>query len=124
MYIYRSKDVMNIPLISKDEEQVTRLSLVKNLIFEESIGFDGVPIEKIDKKIEILEISLKEFSFGENIFTRSNQIWSQFVNRTSKYKYDGLIYTPINLPVGFSDSLNYDLNTNNTWFMNLKWKPP
>ena len=61
---------------------------------------------------------------GEEIFNRSKHIWDKFLNRTSSYKYDGLIYTPCDLAVGYDDTLDFDLKTNITWFMNFKWKPP
>ena len=42
------------------------------------------------------------------------------------YKYDGLIYTNINYPVGYDENnvWDYDTNTHRTWKSNLKWKPP
>lgn len=61
-----------------------------------------------------------------DIFQNSYKIWTEYLNHKSKYKYDGLIFTPAKMPVGYKKNaeINYDLNTGTTWSLNFKWKPP
>ena len=46
-------------------------------------------------------------------------------NINARYYLDGLIYTPANLPVGYTkNKYNYNLKQGTGWNLNLKWKPP
>ena len=44
--------------------------------------------------------------------------------KKTPYKYDGLIYTPMYLPAGYSNSDDFMLLSGKTWTANFKWKPP
>ena len=127
---WADEDVQNLPLVSKDTSITTRLGLSQTILDNIELEYNEqrftINSQEHSKYSNILDISLKEFSFGkgEEIFNRSKHIWDKFLNRTSSYKYDGLIYTPCDLAVGYDDTLDFDLKTNITWFMNFKWKPP
>ena len=121
-YIVNDNDVKNLPLISENNDD-TRIAHANNIVLKLQEA------ELIDENVfsPKLEINVKHFEIAtnlSNIFDKSNIIWNNYTSKLSDYKYDGLIYTPINEPVGYNDdNLDYDINTNNTWFRNKKWKP-
>lgn len=78
-----------------------------------------------------LPIFLKKFHFSDlneasnnSIFELSRKCWEPFKSGLSSYKYDGMIYTPMLYPAGYSEKINsYDLLQGKTWEYNYKWKP-
>ena len=92
----------------------------------------------------MLKVYPKKFYYSNNddssIFNLSEICWRPYTNGTANYKYDGLIYTPMYIPVGYSNSFKTIFNTlsdkrrekgitfntlpGNTWNLNFKWKPP
>ena len=80
-----------------------------------------------------LQVSCKTFYYAgsmshpesTSIFELSRDCWQNFALGNSPYKYDGLIYTPMLLPVAYEPKdPDYDLFRGKTWFWNFKWKPP
>lgn len=99
--------------------------------------------DKLDIKTRLNEMNLvveninngnircKIFYYGDNIFDLSKKCWNTQITDENDsivgkntYKYDGLIYTPMYLPIGY-DFKNYFFNlfTSTTWRFNYKWKP-
>ena len=65
----------------------------------------------------------------ESIFQLSKRCWSTYTEGRSPYTYDGLIYTPMHLPVGYmpprgKKTPDWHILPGKTWAYNLKWKPP
>ena len=71
-----------------------------------------------------LTIKVKRFlDVTHNFSKQCETIWKNTPD--SIYKYDGLIFTSMDEPVGFNPYNNdYDLDTSITWYSNIKWKPP
>ena len=123
-------DTKKLPFMSHlSLTQDTRHNILKNFVENINNDIDFVDSsDSIDKLT--LNISSKQFYLynkdedNSTIFKYSDTIWSKFKNSQSQYKYDGLIYTPADHPVGFDENnINFDLNTGKTWDLNLKWKP-
>ncbi len=118
-YIYDDIDTTNLPLISKNNDDNTRLKYA-NLFLKQTEG-------NIINNISNLEIFLKEFliaTSNSNIFEKTKKIWDKYKSGVINYKLDGTIYTPVYAPVGFNDeNYNYDITIHKTWNKNLKWKP-
>jgi SAM-dependent methyltransferase len=116
-YIYDNKDVSTLELISEKPDIKTRLGTADEYI--KSIPFSDNPND--------INIFVKEFRIGgldKNIFQQTNLIWSKYTNGLTKYKLDGTIYTPRDVPVGFKENdYDYDIRINTTWNSNIKWKP-
>lgn len=116
-YIYDNRDISSRELISNDPSIKTRLGIVDEYI--KSMPFSINPNN--------ISIFVKEFRIGgldKNIFQQTNLIWSKFKNGLTKYKLDGTIYTPRDVPVGFKETdYDYDIRINTTWNSNIKWKP-
>ena len=129
LYTLGGEDKKHLPFISDSETDITRIKLCKDLIENLNITYkDEESILNDSTLFDKLSISLKNIyiaNSGLSIFSRANEVWSKYINMTSDYKYDGLIFTPANLPLSYSsESIDFDLHVNKTWFMNLKWKPP
>ena len=93
-------------------------------------------IDKINTLISTKSLIIKSKKFyylgsteypsrtNKSIYTLSKICWDLYKKRKSPYKYDGLIYTPMYLPVGYNNTNDYLLLLGRTWLANLKWKPP
>jgi hypothetical protein len=121
-----------------DEAKIQRLSsgiifTMKKFYFGDVVQYD----EDVDKEILRLENELKGLNEDESrydelvsyidklkadtlIFEHSKLI----LEKRHPYKTDGLIYTPINLPVGGSFDFNKKARFDGRWFDCFKWKPP
>lgn len=115
VYLNNSKDTKNLPLMDGEKN---RYGILNNII------------EKINMENSIYEISSKRFEKGnyDVIKVKSREIWDEFKNGKTKYKYDGLIFTPLKMPVGYNNTTYYDTNRlvngiEQTWHLNFKWKP-
>ena len=140
MYIFNGIDVKYLPLYTNSTKKKSRLKYV-NVFLSDSENSDNLYMDtnKLVYKSnpitgtnnEMLDISQKKFYYSwkkksnHDLFAHSETIWKNFMENNSIYKYDGMIYTPINDPVCFNNkSLDYDLFTHTTWSKNIKWKPP
>ena len=129
LYFKNNKSTLDLPLLSEDHVINTRISNLNDVIdkLKTSMLYYGNNYSNSElNKEELLDISVKHFEIGQGtqLFNKSANIWNVFIEGISQYKYDGLIYTPINRPVGYSNNDHYDLEVGKTWFMNIKWKPP
>ena len=126
IYFFKNVDVRERVLYKskeKDEKEKTRYELLIDVIKM----FNTDLKEADDNDIIKIKIKMKNFLFGDyavsgdKIFRESSKIYEN--KNKLVYKIDGLIYTPINLPVGgmFPDDKAHN---NRTWNNVLKWKPP
>ena len=140
MYIFNGKDVKDLPLHTASSKKKSRLHYVNNFLSDSDTSdtlhmdirkllYKSNPITTLTDSI--LDISQKKFYYSwkkkskQDLFTHSDTVWKTFMEDSSIYKYDGIIYTPINDPVCFNEkSVDYDLFTNTMWSKNIKWKPP
>lgn len=68
-----------------------------------------------------------EGATSTSIFELSEKCWAPFLAGISPYTYDGLIYTPMHLPVSYPGSRvqsQWQYLRGKTWEWNFKWKPP
>lgn len=93
---------------------------------EEADGNKGPETTELETHSLPISLELKTFLLGgENIYKASKQIWDEFKQRKTRYYMDGLIFTPANMPVGFSQKdWQWILAEGRTWSANFKWKPP
>jgi mRNA (guanine-N7-)-methyltransferase len=135
IYIDNFESTIHLPLISENEEDNTRIKILNNVISSIKpymkykkqnyvIKLRWINHD-IDLQYKLMIIGAKHFEIGKGteLFKKSSKIWKEFTEGRSRYKYDGLIYTPIDYPVAYKQNINYDIETGNTWFMNIKWKP-
>lgn len=109
IYYLKGENVSKYPLIK--ETGKTRLNLMKEFIK------DGFTKEINNNMI----IKAKDF-YHKKIFKDAKKILENFKNKDD-YKIDGLIYTPINLPVGgYAEDDQPKLS--GSWNRVFKWKPP
>ena len=140
-YIFNGKDIKHLPLKHPKPSTESRINYVTAFLSSEedidkrSILYKGEPID--DYTSDIVRISKKKFLYSypkvsksskktvNHLFKHSKELWETFTSSLSEYKYDGLIYTPSDTPVAFTNnSCDYDLYTHTTWSKNIKWKPP
>ena len=126
IYFRSNNDIKKLPFMSRIDNVDTRLNELINLLKDSSNDFTVDTHERSSLEIKIKDFYLytKDYDQDSKIFHDSNIVWSKFKNSETEYKYDGLIYTPSDHPVGYdNNNYNYDLNTGKTWDLNLKWKP-
>jgi hypothetical protein len=105
----------------------------KKFYFGDVIEYD----EDVDKEIIRLETELKaidkDSSQYDNLLKYINKLKADskifehsklILEKSFPYATDGLIYTPINLPVGGSFDANKKPRFDGRWFDCFKWKPP
>ena len=102
----------------------------KKFYFGDVVDYDA----SVDKDIIRLEDQLKSLDeTGDDlvkyidtlkadnaIFEESRKVY----NKDYVYKIDGLIFTPINLPVGGSYDSDKKTKFDGRWYSQFKWKPP
>jgi len=109
-YYINGEDIRHLPLIGTGgaKEKPSRLSFVdmvlKNLGNQKEIQFNK-----------------KKFYYS-NIFENSKTILNS--EKSYPYHIDGLIYTPMYLPVGGMTMDDIPEKPANTWKLAYKWKPP
>jgi len=133
LYFNNGIDTKKLPLIS-EEPKDTRIMQLNKLIDDLSNNIEIVNVNSLSgidysegvESSAVLKIESKKFEIGlgEQIFSKSKKIWDKYKNHSSSYKFDGLIFTPCDNPVGYSSSPDFDINISATWKQNLKWKPP
>ena len=131
LYFIQGQDVRNRQLNRSDTDkengiQESRLEVLDNLLTN---------IEFVDKE-ETNTISfnwkMKDFYYGDigesgdgrKIFKESKKLIDKIKNGDFEYETDGLIYTPIKLPVGGIVQGVTPNSTGITWNACFKWKPP
>jgi SAM-dependent methyltransferase len=120
-YMVNEKDVRMLPLVSSaDTDQESRIDLANKVIA--SIDTSVVPLDV--KKFYEYNVDGTD---PMGVFARSKMLWETYLagGFTSKYKLDGLVYTPRDMPVGFEPSrFNWSTQWGARWNYNMKWKPP
>jgi hypothetical protein len=109
MLYAKGLDIRNKPLESFGTKQSSRLQYLREFVTELNEDIK-------DKKVTgSIKIAVKPYLFGngEEIFLRSNQLWSK--KASMPYHVDGMIYTPGTEPYP---------STGRTWPQLFKWKPP
>ena len=124
VYFNANIDTKHLPFMTNSEDDNTRINNLINIT--KDINTECLYTDTHTTDLT-LNISTKEFKLAvaeSNVFNKSKIIWEQFTFGSAEYKYDGLIYTPADKPVGYNNmDINYDLYTGKTWELNLKWKP-
>jgi hypothetical protein len=113
IYWENSIDVRIFPLVSENSKAPSRLQTMNTLISKIKDNFSS-------KNIDIF---VKEFKYGQNIFTYCDEIMTNKILGKFNYKIDGLIFTPQKYPVGGSHTGDVPESTG-TWNKVYKWKPP
>lgn len=112
VYFYDDKDVCGLPLISDNDNEESRLSLMTAFY------------DKFKGRFTNTLIHVKKFYHsGPNIFEVSKSLINKINSNNFIYRIDGIIYTPKSLPVGgLYKSSKPDAF--GTWTKVFKWKPP
>jgi mRNA (guanine-N7-)-methyltransferase len=113
IYWDNSTDVRALPLVSTDKKAKTRELAMKTFVAKTKERFASHDID----------MRMKEFRFGEDMFADCKHILDQNVLGKYEYHIDGLIFTPQHLPVGGSYKDDVP-DTTGTWNKVFKWKPP
>lgn len=110
-YYVQGNDIRSLPLVGIKD---SRLSNVTNVL------------EKVSSKFEKEDITIytKEFLFGDNIFGKTDEILKKIKIKAYPYSIDGVIYTPMYIPVGGMFLEDKPDKPSGTWPMVFKWKPP
>lgn len=135
IYMYGETDVMSYPFMTvkdmerreTDEPSYTRYGHAQRVL--KLAKFHSTQSKH---EMHTLNVKMKEFRYFDGktqptrtLFTCSKAIWSKTLAKTNEYKYDGLVFTPALLPVGFEATKQlYNFNIGRTWTYNYKWKPP
>ena len=145
MYFIQGQDIRNRQLNRTDYDverkvPISRLELLDNFLKDtELIDINQQTIEQeeegeIDEDIQNSQIVFtwrrKDFYYGDigssgnKIFKESKILLDKINSGGFNYETDGLIYTPVKLPVsGYVEGIAIE-NTGITWNACFKWKPP
>ena len=113
IYFMKGTDIRMYEFINESKQN--RL-FVLNMIVKK-LKFDSIV-----SSTDVLDISVKQFYKGENIFADCSSIFKT-INELD-YETDGLIFTPTNYGVGVEDIDSEPVNKKKTWLRSFKWKPP
>lgn len=123
-YFMNGEDVRQLPLYTPDKEIKldSRLDNIRSFMKE---------FKRIDKKEPTrVKIFMKDYKFGDinkagdTIFKKCHDIWKNIHKERYEYDIDGLIFTPIKLPVGGKYDKNDKFYSGRSWSQLFKWKPP
>ena len=119
---YYNKDICSLNLMNDSDDSDTRLSFAKKFVKNYLL----TPLTTDINSRTLIKV--KEFykaSSDSNIFQQTKKIWDN--KDAFSYHLDGVIYTPTNCPVNFTDTgknkEDYFIFQNQTWYKNIKWKP-
>ena len=132
--IYDSYYINNNPtiyneLFSNDSRIDSRVKMAQGFLDSIKLTVDGKEINNEDfqkDNYENITLKLKTFfniNSKEELHIITNTLWNKYLQSESLYKYDGLIFTPSKIPVGYQNDVDFDLSTHLTWRANIKWKP-
>ena len=110
-YWIDGKNILNLPLVGKTNSRIAAI--------EETL-------KKAKKKFEDedIEIKIKEFLSGPDIFKEARKVLEKSNTGGFPYHIDGLIFTPMFLPVGAVYTDQVMERPVASWHMVFKWKPP
>ena len=115
-YFVKGKDVRPDSLISLDKKE-GRLRSLATVISE----CGAKPIVPGGQPLILMR---KAFYTDENIFANCAAVNKKIKDGAMEYETDGLMLTPIALPVGAEGSDDTPPNKKRTWTRSFKWKPP
>lgn len=119
-YIVKNKSCFEKNLSSLESNVDTRLQNLNTFI--QSTSFEYNSGSQVVHPCRLLAKKFYQTTPEKTIFELAGGIWN---NRDSfRYKLDGLIFTPADKPVAFSEKNSDFLAViNRTWKHNIKWKP-
>ena len=110
-YLVNSNDTRLLPLVSSDDIN-SRIKMA-NEVINKLNELSNLPVK----------LAVKKFLWNQSVFSLAKTIWD--AKDSYPYRLDGIIYTPIDYPVGFEpNKIDWLLRIGSTWNYNLKWKPP
>ena len=98
-------------------QEYTRIEMAQHFIDTSKLGYIDIsnPVQ--------MQVHVKTFLDVSTDFSKScKEIWNK--RSENIYSYDGLIFTPSELPVAFDNTPDFDLYSHTRWDFNIKWKPP
>lgn len=115
-YFVKGKDVRGEPLITADKKdgRLRHLATVVSDCGAKSIVPGGQP----------LILMRKAFYTDDNIFANCAAVHQKIKDGAMEYETDGLMLTPLDLPVGAEGGDDTPPNNKRTWTRSFKWKPP
>ncbi len=115
-YFIKGADVRAEPLVTPDKRG-GRLGLLSQAL----AGMDAKPLVQ---GAEPMKLFRKAFYTGGSVFDNCGVIMQRAKGGLFAYETDGIMFTPIGLPVGADKQGGDSPNVKRTWSKSLKWKPP
>jgi SAM-dependent methyltransferase len=115
-YFVKGADVRAEPLVTPDKRG-GRLGLLSQAL----AGMDAKPLVQ---GAEPMKMFRKAFYTGGSIFDNCGAILQRANGGLFAYETDGIMFTPVELPVGANKPGEASPNVKRTWAKSLKWKPP
>ena len=145
LYFIQGQDIRNRQLNRSEHDkkmgiEESRLEQLSNLLSSTKLTDvnqgeieeveEGELEEDIPNENLLFSWKMKDFYYGDigvignKIFTESKILLDKIDTKGFNYETDGLIYTPVKLPVGgYVEGVSSE-NTGITWNACFKWKPP
>lgn len=119
-YVVQNRSYFEKNLSSLESDVDTRLKQLHKFIGSASFTYKSG--SRVSHPCRLLAKTFYQTTPEKTIFELARGIWT---NRDSfRYKLDGLIFTPADKPVAFSDKhSDYLAAIHRTWSHNIKWKP-
>lgn len=114
-YFVKGVDVRGEPLVTEDKKG-GRLQRATQAI-------SGMAAKPVVAGAEPLKLFRKAFYTGENVFESCGTILQREAGGLFPYATDGLMLTPMALPVGADRPGQPSPNVKKTWTKSFKWKP-
>ena len=118
VYYANNEPVYKRPFISKTRDRNDELTLFREILKNTEYEYD-IP-NNMNIGIKNYELGTTRSKPNKKILDKSREI----LNRKFVYRTDGLIYLPIDIPVGSGIDKKPVENIGGTWNLNYKWKPP
>ena len=118
VYYANNEKVYKRPFISKTHDRNDELTLFREILKNTDYEYD-IP-NNMNIGIKNYELGTTRSKPNKKILDKSREI----LRREFVYRTDGLIYLPIDVPVGSGIDKKPVENIGGTWNLNYKWKPP
>ena len=125
IYFLDGKDKRALEFVTMDPNAIKanfRLSLLDTLV--KSLGVKSVVPNEKQAPMRFVCKTFYTSSDRQTIFQGCKTIMTKANDDLFEYDTDGLIFTPMNLGVGFEHPRDTIKNTKVTWSYSFKWKPP
>ncbi len=130
IYFKSGNDLREYPFVSSNNLVYTNKKMDKTIFRYNELDSltKDLNFESITNSNETLELSIKEFYGGKNIFDGCKTLFQEIKDDLIEYETDGLIFHPINKSVGI-ETLGLSNGgkippKKTTWMSSYKWKPP